>query len=431
MDDRVICHLVHSLHVGGAEMLVARLARRLRDRCRFLFVCLDELGTLGAELRAEGFPVEVLGRRPGLDWRCVTRLSRLMRQLRVALIHAHNYSPFSYALMARLLYRRPPVLFTEHGRHHPDRRVAKRVMFNRLLLQRRDRVIGVGAAVRQALILNEGMAADRVGILYNGIDPDQFASDVAERATVRRQLGLGPDDFVILQVARLDPLKDHATAIRMMQRVTRHCPSAKLLLVGDGPKREIIEAQIEQCRLHEQVRLLGVRQDVAQLLAAADLFLLTSISEGIPLTLIEAMAAGLPVVSTRVGGTGEVVGDGETGLLAPANDDAALSTATLRFVEDPGLRQRMGEQGRVRARSLFSEARMAEQYRDLYKAMLDERDSEHQDPVEGDRHERANPGPEQAGSAPGGDRRLGAPLSEELQSGFVPICPPPGRKSAV
>src|SRR5438067_9821303 len=150
-DKTTICQVLHGLWVGGAEVLAARLARQLGDRFRFVFVCLDELGTLGQELRAEGFPVEVLQRRAGLDWRCSLRLARFLRRERVDLVHAHQYTPFFYSLMARFLYRRPAVLFTEHGRHYPDYPRRKRMLANRFLLQRRDRVVGVGEAVRQAL----------------------------------------------------------------------------------------------------------------------------------------------------------------------------------------------------------------------------------------------------------------------------------------
>lgn len=365
-----VCQLLHTLNVGGAEVLAARLARRLRPHYRFLFVCLDELGVLGEELRSEGFSVEVLRRRPGLDCRCALGLSRILRREQVALVHAHQYTPFAYTLLARLLHRRPPILFTEHGRHQPDYPRRKRMLFNRLLPERRDRVVGVGEAVRQALIHNEGIPAGRVGVVYNGIDPDQFAAHTPDRDAVRQELGLSGEEFAILQVARLDYLKDHPTAVRTMARVVRRFPSARLLLVGEGPEREAIRAQVASLGLDDHVRLLGLRKDVPRLLAAADLFLLTSVSEGIPLTLIEAMAVGLPVVSTRVGGTGEVVIDGETGYLAPAGEDSVLAEAVERLGTQPALRREMGERGRERARGLFSEQRMADQYLELYREML-------------------------------------------------------------
>ena len=165
-----ICHVLHGLGVGGAEVLAARLARRLRDRYRFVFVCLDELGTLGGQLRAEGFPVHVVGRRAGVDVRCMRRLTRLLREERVDIVHAHQYTPFFYTLAARLFYRHAPVVFTEHGRFHPDYPRPKRILANRLLLERRDRVVAVGETVRQALVHNEGIAAERIDVIYNGID---------------------------------------------------------------------------------------------------------------------------------------------------------------------------------------------------------------------------------------------------------------------
>jgi glycosyltransferase involved in cell wall biosynthesis len=356
--------------VGGAEVLAARLARQLGGWYRFLFVCLDELGTLGEELRADGYPVEVLDRRPGLDWRAALRLGRIMRRERVDILHTHQYTPSFYALLARWLGRRVPVLFTEHGRHFPDYPRRKRMLANRLLLRRRDRVVGVGEAVRRALVANEGISPERIGVIYNGIDGDSFVNGHHDRAVLLKELGLDTDALILLQVARLDYLKDHATAVRTLERVVAQRPEARLVLVGEGPERDKIEAEVRQRRLNDRVRFLGLRTDIARLLAAADLFLLTSISEGIPLTVIEAMLAGLPVVSTRVGGVGEVVVDGETGLLAPAGDDHALADHVLRLAAHSARCRRMGQLGRDRARSVFSESRMHAAYRELYEEML-------------------------------------------------------------
>jgi sugar transferase (PEP-CTERM/EpsH1 system associated) len=365
-----ICQVLHSLQVGGAEVLAARLARRLQGSYRFLFVCLDHLGTLGQELRDEGFAVEVLNRRPGLDWRSMLRLSRLLRRQRVSLVHAHQYTPFFYALTANWLGRRVPVLFTEHGRHFPDYPRRKRMLANRLLLSRRDRVVAVGESVRRAVIANEGIAPERVEVIYNGIDVDAFRPTGAERDAVRRTLALEANELAIIQVARLDYLKDHLTAIRTVERVAAVRPEVRLLLVGEGPERDKIEAEVRQRRLGDHVRFLGLRTDVARLVSAADVFLLTSISEGIPLTVIEAMAAAVPVVSTRVGGVGEVVQDGQTGLLAGSGDDAALAEHILNLAADPTRRRHLGQRGRDRAHAAFGESRMHAEYLRLYEQML-------------------------------------------------------------
>jgi glycosyltransferase involved in cell wall biosynthesis len=367
-----VCQLVHSMSVGGAEVLAARLARRLRNSFRFVFACLDEVGPLGEELRREGFDVGLVSRKPGIDWGCPLRLARLLRDGRVDVVHAHQYTPFFYGLAARLPRRGRPILFTEHGRHQPDYPRPKRMLVNRLLLSRRDRVVGVGRAVRDALIANEGFPPRRVDVLYNGVDVDAFAGaggPAGSRLDARQKLGVGPDDFVILQVARLDYLKDHATALRTVARVVREVPHARLVLVGDGPERPAIQALVSELNLGGAARFLGVRKDVDRLLHGAELFLLTSVSEGVPLTVIEAMAAGLPVVATDVGGLREVVADGATGMLAPAKDDAVLARHVLRLAGDGGLRRAMGTAGRARAKELFDEPRMAAEYAHLYREL--------------------------------------------------------------
>jgi sugar transferase (PEP-CTERM/EpsH1 system associated) len=364
-----VCQVLHTLNVGGAEVLAARLARRLRDRFRFLFACLDEVGTLGDELRAKGFPVYDLQRRPGLDWRCMFRLARLLRRERVDIIQAHQYTPFFYSSMGRLPGRRP-LLFTEHGRHQPDYPRPKRIFANRLLLGRRDRVVAVGNAVKDALIANEGIAADRIAVIYNGIDLEPYRNGSHTRESVRQELGIGSDELILIQVARLDYLKDHATAVRTLEHVRQQRPDARLLLVGEGPEESKIRQLTRQANLADAVQFLGLRKDVPRLLRAADFLLLTSISEGIPLTVIEGMAAGLPVVATRVGGMAEVVRDGDTGLLAPVGDGAALAKQVLRLAGDAELRRRIGQSGRARACADFAESRMHDSYVCLYEEML-------------------------------------------------------------
>ncbi len=365
-----VCQLLHGLRVGGAEVLAADIARRLRDRFRFLFVCLDELGTLGLRLQEEGFPVHVLDRRPGVDWHCMGRLANLLRRQKVDVLHAHQYTPFFYALAARMVGGRPAVLFTEHGRHFPDFPRRKRIWTNRLLLGRGDRVVAVGQSVRRALIDNEGIPAQRIQVVYNGIDLEAFQPQTSDRLTVRRELGIEPDDFVVIQVARLDYLKDHATAIRTMARLLAVCPRARLLLVGEGPELAKLEALVQEQQLEARVHFLGLRHDIPRLLSASDVFLLTSISEGIPVTLIEAMAAELPVVSTSVGGVPEVVVGGETGWLAPAGDDAALARRLLCLADAPEAGRDLGRAGRRRAEVLFAVTQMHAQYESLYQEML-------------------------------------------------------------
>lgn len=365
-----VLQVLHTLEVGGAEVLAARIARRLQERFHFVFACLDGLGTLGKQLREEGFRVEVLNRKPGIDVACVRRLAQFADDQQAQVIHAHQYTPFFYARAPGWAGRRVPVLFTEHGRVHPDLPNRKRILFNRLFLRSCDRVVAVGESVKRALIANEGIPSGRIDVIYNGVRLDDFAEDSQERTEVRRELGLAPTTPVAIQVARLDGLKDHSTALRTAERVRESLPDFQLLLVGEGPERPKIEAEVETRGLGGTVRLLGLRTDVRRLLAAADLFLLTSISEGIPVTLIEAMAARLPIVSTDVGGVPEVVMPGGTGWLAPAEDDERLGQAVIQSLLDPERCRAMASAGWHRAEEVFSEQQMHEAYAALYEKML-------------------------------------------------------------
>ncbi|MGB0768965.1 MAG: glycosyltransferase, partial [Phycisphaeraceae bacterium] len=233
----VIAHALHRLDRAGAEVLAAGLARDLRDRFRFVFLCLDGLGAIGEALRDEGFVVETLERRPGIDRALAKRLRQRLRHHRVDLVHAHQYTPFFYAALARgampIGNKHPPILFTEHGRHVPDRRSTKRVFANKLLLRPADRVTAVGRFVKQALVENEGIPDRRVDVVYNGIAPGPPPTD-DDRRQARERLGLDADRSLVVHVARFHPVKDHATAIRAWAKLHNDLPEALLVLVGDG-----------------------------------------------------------------------------------------------------------------------------------------------------------------------------------------------------
>ncbi|MBL8817476.1 MAG: glycosyltransferase [Planctomyces sp.] len=364
----VICHVIHSLGVGGAEVLLDQMVRRMSDEFRFVVAVLDEVGEIGERLRRDGVTVHHLHREPGIDRNCAQRLKAFADQQQVSILHAHQYTPFFQAMLSRGLVGRRPVVFTEHGRHVPDLPSRKRMIVNRLLLRKRDRLIGVGEAVADALIKNEGLPAQRVEVIYNGVDLNRYQhTDASARELIRAEFGFNSTDFVAVQVARLHDLKDHETAIRAMKVVCEEVPHARLLIVGDGDCRSRIEQLIEENQLEFNVVMAGARNDVPDLLAASDLFLMTSISEGIPLTLIEAMAAGLPVVSTAVGGIPEMIESGVSGYLHEARDVGGIAASVISLTRDLEQRHRISVNGRKTALEKFSLETMLLQYRQVYR----------------------------------------------------------------
>lgn len=181
-------------------------------------------------------------------------------------------------------------------------------------------------------------------------------------SAVREEFGIPEDAFLIIQVARLDPMKNHRMAIEAMQRLSQTVPHAQLLIVGDGPERAALEAEVEKHDLHKFITFAGSRSDVPRLLRAADVLILASLSEGIPLTIIEAMVAGLPVVATSVGGVPEVVEHLVTGMLVESGGAQAMADAMQKLAESQELRRMFGEAGRRRAVQRFSEERMFAEY---------------------------------------------------------------------
>ncbi len=370
-DRPTVGHVLHRLDRAGAEVLAGDLARKLADRYRFVFLCLDGVGVLGEELAGEGFVVVDLKRRPGLDRSVARRLREAVKRHGIGLLHAHQYTPFFYSALSRGFGSLPAILFTEHGRHYPDQRKLKRVLANRWLLKPGDRVSAVGRFVAAALTENEGIATGRIRVIHNGIDPDDFpTADPGSRAGARGLMGVEEGVPLVLQVARFHTVKDHHTAVLAFAEVVERMPDAQLCLIGDGPERQAIEAHAAELGIYEHVKFLGVRDDVDKLLAGADVFMLSSVSEGISVTLLEAMATGLPIVATDVGGNGEVVDHDETGLLSARGDGRVLGENLISLLMDADKRRAMGVAGRARLLEVFTQERMHRGYAELYGQML-------------------------------------------------------------
>ena len=373
-----IAHVLHRLQVAGAEVLAADLVRRLGDRFDFTLLCLDGVGELGETLAAEGQDVVELGRRPGIDLAVACRLRRILRKRGVDVVHAHQYTPFFYAALGRSLpprspaSSRPPILFTEHGRHYPDPRKRSHLLANRLLLQPQDRVTAVGEFVKRALVRKEGIPAPRIEVRYNGIDPESFSMRTAGSiAHARQRLGLDPDPDtpVLMQVARFHRVKDHETSVRAVADLADRGRRFTMVYVGEGETRPAMQSLAAELGVTDRCRFVGVRRDVHEILPAADVFVLSSVSEGVSITLLEAMATGVPICATDVGGNAEVVAHGETGWLSPRNDPAALSEHLDRMLGDNALRDRMAQAGRQRLFERFTQKPMHDRYAELYRTM--------------------------------------------------------------
>jgi glycosyltransferase involved in cell wall biosynthesis len=356
------------MQVAGAEVLVAETIRRLGNRIDPVVLCLDGVGQLGQVLQGEGIPVVALGRRPGLDLAVARRLAVEIRNRQLAVVHAHQYTPFFYAAVAKLLLvRKPHLIFTEHGRHYPDTVSWKRRALNRWMLARvADEINGVCRFSADSLGEVDGFGRRTINVIPNGIDLPLYGTE--SRADARCRLSLRADRRYIACVARFHKVKDHAMLLRAMAITAAQAPDAELLLAGDGPLRPTLEEQASSLGIRDKVHFLGVRPDVPTILSASDVFALTSVSEAASLTLLEAMASRLPVVVTAVGGNPEIVHDGVHGYLVARGNHNAAARAFVELLRDPGRAAAMGEAGRRRVREQYQLNQTIETYGKLYAA---------------------------------------------------------------
>ncbi len=366
-DDIRIVHVVHSLGVGGLENGVVNLVGAPQPGLSHAIVCLTTDGPLRSRL-APGVDVYTLGKKPGHDVRAFTRLVRRLREIRPDIVHSRNWATFDAVPAARLA-RVPVVIHGEHGRDisDPEGRNARRNRIRRALAPMVTRFVTVSHDLRRWLLTVVRIPAAKVVTICNGVDTDRFVE--GDQAAARAALDLPLDRTIVGTVGRLDPVKDQAGLVQAFARVRRDHPGAVLVIAGDGPCRADLEALVGALGLDADVRLLGERKDVPQVLQAMDVFVLPSIAEGISNTILEAMATGLPVVATRVGGNPELVDDGTTGTLVEAGSPEALASAIAGYLADPGRRLAHGRASRRLAVARFGLSTMRQTYAGLYAAL--------------------------------------------------------------
>jgi L-malate glycosyltransferase len=358
-----VLQVVLSLNPGGTERLVVEIARRLHDEIPMAVCCLDEAGAWAAELEREGIHVTALGRRPGFHPSLALGVARAARAHGATVIHAHHYSPFVYSALARVVRPGVKVIFTEHGRLSDAGPSSRRRQANQVLRHLPSSVFAVSEDVKAHLVA-EGFGADRVSVIYNGIDVGPVP-DPETRADVRRELGVSDEDLVIGTIARLDPVKDLRTLLSAVAELRSSGAPVRLVVIGDGDERATLEAQAGHLGIPDRIHFLGHREDARRWLAGCDVYANSSISEGVSLTILEAMAAGLPVVATRVGGTPEVVTQ-DCGVLVVSRSWDDLADAIELVGRSALHRQQLGAAGRARVEAHFRLDGMIAAYRRVF-----------------------------------------------------------------
>lgn len=375
--------LTDSLTLGGAEALSVAFARaRDPDRIDLRVAFLKSLGgnPFEAELRSSGVAPTNLGARNLRDVGAFRRLLALLRTEGIEVVHAHLAYASIWGCLAGALAR-VPVVVTFHVAPSTDplwsREGLRRVLRIRLANALARRAVAVSGAVRVAWG-REGLDRDKVEVIHNGVALEALPTDPTPRAGIglREELGIDPDSRIVLTVSVLRSGKGMPDLLSAIARLVAAGEDVTLLLAGDGPLHEELERRLGAEELRDRVHLLGFRRDVPSLLATADVFALPSRWDALPTALLEAMAAGLPVVATETGGIPEIVEDGVSGLLVPPGDPGRLAEALERILGDPVLARRLGEGARERVRRDFSRERWCERLSALYETLAqDEREA--------------------------------------------------------
>lgn len=356
-----LVHLVSTMNCGGLERVVLDLVRNMpRDVYDFRVVCLGELGALASELAQIDVAVEsldVLGTRAVHSMKV---LCARLRELRPDILHTHNPVPHLFGVFAGRLARVPVIVHTKHGRNYPE--LKKKVVLNRIASWLTDVIVPVSIDAERVATKIEMVRPDKLHLIHNGIDVEAYP--FAERRP--------PEAWHrAIHVARLiNVTKDQESLLQAARIVADAYPVFQLQIVGDGPDRAFLENLTRELGIGGHVEFLGYRSDVSLLLQGAGVFVLPSISEGLSLTLLEAMASGLPVIATSVGGNPEVVVEGVTGLLVPSKSPELLAQALLRVLRVPELGVEMGRAGRQRVETHFDFRVAAQKYEALYQNFL-------------------------------------------------------------
>jgi sugar transferase (PEP-CTERM/EpsH1 system associated) len=372
----LIAHIIHRLAVGGLETGLVNLINNMPPaQYRHAIVCLTDYTDFREHIRDKHIPIVALHKKEGHDLGVYVRLWRALRHLRPAIVHTRNLSGLEYLMLAAMA-RIPGRVHGEHGRdiYDLDGTSIKYNLLRRAIKPFVRHYIAVSVDLGAWLVHTVGVDSGRMTQIYNGVDVQRFTPRVGPRPP------LGPEGFasqatlVMGTVGRMHAVKDQLTLVRAFLHILATVPQARewlrLVLIGDGPLLQEASQLLRMAGAESLAWLPGERHDSPDIMRALDVFVLPSLREGISNTILEAMATGLPVVATRVGGNPELVEEGHTGQLVPPSDPVAMAEAIGIYGRDRGLAMCHGRAGRQRVENQFSMAAMVNSYLAVYDAVL-------------------------------------------------------------
>ncbi len=374
----LIAHVIHRLAIGGLENGLINLINHIqKDKYRHVIICLTESSEFSDRIIRDDITIYELKKSEGKDVGLYLRLWKLLRKIRPDIVHSRNLSTIEASLVAALAGV-PIRIHSEHGRDifELDGKHRRYIQLRRFFAPFIHQYIALSKDLQNWLVNEVKINRKKVVQLYNGVDTERFHTAGDEKAT-RHHMPLGfadSDTIVIGTVGRLEVVKDQLTLVKAFIELQYSEPDIhvqlRLVLFGDGSLRPKIESMVYEAGIQDQIWLAGSREDVPKILHELDIFVLPSLNEGISNTILEAMASGLPVVATKVGGNPELVQEGVTGTLVSADDPKAMAEVLRSYVVNPKLGYIQGRAGRQRVEEFFSLTAMMQCYQAVYDNLL-------------------------------------------------------------
>ena len=364
-----IMHITFDMRIGGTEMVIRNIIEGLQSApFRMSIFCIESpIGPWGEELERQGVSITSTQRQPGFDLALVREIRRYIKKKKIDIVHCHQYTPWVYGAAAAL-FTNANVIFTEHGRFYPDTSSWKRKMVNPFFVAITDKITSISQATKHALVEYEFIPESKIETIYNGIRPLHYNAQSIK--PIRDTLKIPEDHKILGTIARFDPIKNHKMMLFAFSLVLSEHPNTTLVIVGDGEERENIERIIEDLNLDSNVVLTGYQSKPVEYLALMDIFLLSSLSEGTSMTLLEAMSLSKPCIVTDAGGNAEIVIDGETGIVTP-NDNAEQFANAVNTLLSQGYAT-LSINAKKRFDAYFSDAKMNMQFNDLYMGLTND-----------------------------------------------------------
>ncbi len=356
-----IAHIVIDLNVGGLETLVVDIINNCNPNIfHSIVICLKSKGDLAKNLEASGFKIITLEKNDKFELKTYFKLAFILIMEKINVVHCHNFGTYIYGAVSAILAGFKKTIYTEHGRIFPDK--PRRMLAERILSFFTYKIVAVSKNMQECLVKYEKISPTKTKVIYNAVDQKKFKKNENNfwKAKKRISLGIGIDDFIIGHIGRLVKVKDQATLLKAFKLSLTYNDylNEKLLLIGDGPEKQNLEALANQLNISNSVIFTGTRTDIVELINIMDVFVLSSLNEGISLTILQALACGVPVVATNVGGNIEIINNGSNGFLCQVGNTKEM-------------RECIKKAGKLKCISIdkkFLLENMIHQYESLYSA---------------------------------------------------------------